>query len=311
MTFARPPRIAVGPAPDEMLDRAVVRGGGVPCRIDEQPDALVWTGSPGEFPAVLPASVRWVQLPAAGVEQWFAAGTVKLHPRVTWTSAAGAYAATVAEHALALLLAGVRALPAHLAASSWAPAEFFPKLGTLRGATVGIVGAGGIGRALIPMLAGLGAQSMAVTRSGRPVPGAAQTLPVDRIDELWPAADHFVVAAPATSMTVRLVGARQFAAMKPTAWVINVARGSLVDTDALVDALAAGTIAGAGLDVTDPEPLPDGHPLWTLPNAIITPHDSNPPALRIPAFAEHVVENVTRFASGVDLAAVVDTSAGY
>lgn len=311
MTFTRPPRIAVGPAPDVSFEEAIVRGGGVPCRLDEQPDALVWTGGPAEFPASLPESVRWVQLPAAGVEQWLEGGTVKAHPQLTWTSAAGAFAATVAEHALALLLAGVRALPAHLAASSWTPTEFYPHLGTLRGATVGIVGAGGIGRALIPMLAGIGAHSLAVTRSGGPVPGATETLPVERIDELWPAADHFVIAAPATAKTVRLVGARQFAAMKPTAWVVNVARGSLVDTDALVDALSTGTIAGAGLDVTDPEPLPDGHPLWSLPNAIITPHDSNPPALRVPAFLEHVVENVTRFASGAELVAVVDTSAGY
>ncbi|MGW0019099.1 D-isomer specific 2-hydroxyacid dehydrogenase family protein [Rhodococcus sp. NPDC003382] len=311
MTFTRPPRIAVGPAPDVSFEEAIVRGGGVPCRLDEQPDALVWTGGPAEFPASLPQSVRWVQLPAAGVEQWLEGGTVKAHPQPTWTSAAGAFAATVAEHALALLLAGVRALPAHLAASSWTPTEFYPLLGTLRGATVGIVGAGGIGRALIPMLAGIGAHSLAVTRSGRPVPGATETLPVERIDELWPAADHFVIAAPATAKTVRLVGARQFAAMKPTAWVVNVARGSLVDTDALVDALSTGTIAGAGLDVTDPEPLPDGHPLWSLPNAIITPHDSNPPALRVPAFVEHVVENVTRFASGAELIAVIDTSAGY
>ena len=311
MTFTRPPRIAVGPAPDVSFEEAIVRGGGVPCRLDEQPDALVWTGGPAEFPASLPESVRWVQLPAAGVEQWLEGGTVKAHPQLTWTSAAGAFAATVAEHALALLLAGVRALPAHLAASSWTPTEFYPHLGTLRGATVGIVGAGGIGRALIPMLAGIGAHSLAVTRSGRPVPGATETLPVERIDELWPAADHFVIAAPATAKTVRLVGARQFAARNPTAGVVNVARGSLVDTDALVDALSTGTIAGAGLDVTDPEPLPDGHPLWSLPNAIITPHDSNPPALRVPAFLEHVVENVTRFASGAELVAVVDTSAGY
>ncbi|MBH0122803.1 D-isomer specific 2-hydroxyacid dehydrogenase family protein [Rhodococcus sp. HM1] len=311
MTFTRPPRIAVGPTSDVLFEEAIVRGGGVPCRLDEQPDALVWTGGPAEFPASLPESVRWVQLPAAGVEQWLEGGTVKAHPQLTWTSAAGAFAATVAEHALALLLAGVRALPAHLAASSWTPTEFYPLLGTLRGATVGIVGAGGIGRALIPMLAGIGAHSLAVTRSGRPVPGATETLPVERIDELWPAADHFVIAAPATAKTVRLVGARQFAAMKPSAWVVNVARGSLVDTDALVDALSTGTIAGAGLDVTDPEPLPDGHPLWSLPNAIITPHDSNPPALRVPAFVEHVVENVTRFASGAELIAVIDTSAGY
>ncbi|EME52366.1 dehydrogenase [Rhodococcus ruber BKS 20-38] len=311
MTYERQPRIAVGPAPDIVFERAIGSGGGRVCGFDDHPDAVVWTGTSDEFPAALPTSVRWVQLPAAGVEDWLDAGIIRAHPQVTWTSAAGAFAATVAEHALMLLLAGVRALPDHLAATSWTPNEFYPQLGTLRGATVGIIGAGGIGRALIPMLGALGAQALAVTRSGRPVPGAVETVPVARIDEVWSRADHFVIAAPATAETEQLVGADELAAMKPTAWVINVARGSLVDTDALVDALSRRVIAGAGLDVTDPEPLPDGHPLWSLRNAMITPHDSNPPALRIPAFAEHVTENVTRFAAGLDLAAVVDPSAGY
>jgi phosphoglycerate dehydrogenase-like enzyme len=307
----RSPRIAVGPRPDAMFVRAVSSGGGIAVPFEENPDALIWTGTPDLFPAALPESVRWVQLPAAGVENWLTEGVIKQHPQVLWTSAAGAYSATVAEHALMLLLAGVRALPHHLTARSWTPDEFYPRLGTLRGATIGIVGAGGIGRALIPMLASLGAQTLAVNRSGRPVPGAVETFPVERIDEIWPLADHFVVAAAATPDTEQLIGAEELAAMKPTAWLVNIARGSLIDTDALVGALAAGTIAGAGLDVTDPEPLADGHPLWSLPNAMITPHDSNPPALRVPAYVERVVENVTRFASGVEPVAVIDVSAGY
>lgn len=311
MTFERSPRIAVGPAPDERFVRAVTSGGGVVCDLDDAPDALVWTDGPDSFPESLPRSVRWVQLPAAGVERWLSEGIVRAHPQVMWTSAAGAYSATVAEHALMLLLAGVRALPAHLEATSWKPEAFFPTLGTLRGSTIGIIGAGGIGRALIPMLAALGARALAVTRSGRPVPGAVETYPVERIDEIWHLADHFVVAAPSTTETEQLVGAPELAAMKPTAWVINVARGRLIDTEALVEALRQGTIAGVGLDVTDPEPLPDGHPLWSMPNAMITPHDSNPPAVRIPAYLEHVTENVTRFASGLDPVAVIDPSAGY
>jgi phosphoglycerate dehydrogenase-like enzyme len=93
--------------------------------------------------------------------------------------------------------------------------------------------------------------------------------------------------------------------------VINVARGSLIDTDALVHALRNGSIGGAGLDVTDPEPLPDGHPLWELPNVIITPHDSNPPSVRPPAFADHVALNVTRFVAGERLTALIDPVVGY
>lgn len=301
MTPERAPRIAVGPERDPRFDRAVSGGGGVSCGLEDTPDALVWTAGPQDFPEVLPASVRWVQLPSAGVEYWLSQGVVKAHPRVTWTSAAAAYSTTVAEHALLLLLAGVRALPAHLAATSWTPESLAPAIGTLRGATVGIIGAGGVGRALIPT----------VTRSGRPVPGAVETFPVERIDEIWTLADHFVISATATLDVERLVGATELAAMKSTAWIVNVARGDLVDTDALVAALRSGAIGGAGLDVTDPEPLPDDHPLWTLPNAVITPHDANPPPLRIPAYLEHVTENVTRFASGLVPIGVVDPSAGY
>lgn len=311
MAPERSPRIAVGPSPDTVFVRAVTAGGGVVVALDEHPDALVWTAGPEQFPAALPPSVRWVQLPWGGVERWLAGGIVKAHPQVLWTSADGAYAATVAEHALMLLLAGVRALPLHLAAESWSPDRVRSRLGTLRGSTVGVIGTGGVGRALIAMLAVLGANTFAVNRSGRPVPGAVETFPVDRIDEIWSTADYFVITASVDAESDILIGADELVAMKPTAWLINVADGHLVDTDALVGALEAGTIAGAGLDVTDPEPLPAGHPLWSLPNAMVTPHDSNPPALRVPAYAEHVTDNVTRFASGVQPVTVIDTSAGY
>lgn len=311
MTSEHAPRIAVGPARNESLERAVISGGGVPGTLDNAPDALVWTAGPEVFPATLPPSIRWVQLPAAGADEWLARGIVRAHPLVLWTSAAGAYSATVAEHALMLLLAGVRALPEHLAATSWVPDALSPSIRTLRGATVGIIGVGRVGRALIPMLASLGAHTLAVSRSGRPVPGAVETFPVERIDELWSRADHFVVTAPADYDAEQLLGAEEFAAMKPTAWIVNVANGRLVDTDALVVALRSGTIGGAGLDVAHPEPLPDGHPLWSLRNAMITPHDSNPRALQVPAYLEHVIDNVTRFASGVDPVPRIDPSAGY
>ncbi|MFC7450776.1 D-isomer specific 2-hydroxyacid dehydrogenase family protein [Rhodococcus daqingensis] len=305
-----PVPIALGPHADPLLMEAIVRGGGEWAPMADA-RALVWAAEPDRFPDDLPESIRWVQLYSAGVEDWFTAGIIARHPDVVWTSAAGAFAATVAEHAFALLLAGVRALPEHLAATTWRQREFFDKVGTLRGARVAIIGAGGIGRALIPMLASVGAIVVAVNRSGRPVPGAAETLAADRVDEVFGRVDHVVVAAPATAATRHLVGAPQIAELGPRSWLINVARGSLVDTDALVTALRDNTIGGAGLDVTDPEPLPDGHPLWTLPNAIITPHDSNPPAVRPPAFADHVATNVQRFVAGEELLARIDPVAGY
>ena len=128
---------------------------------------------------------------------------------------------------------------------------------------------------------------------------------------MWPRAQFVVIAAPATAATQHLVGADQLAAMREDAWLVNVARGSLVDTDALVAALAAGEIGGAALDVTDPEPLPDGHPLWSEPRALITPHVANPDATLHRYLAELVGENVRRLIADEPLASVIDTGAGY
>ncbi|MGI8458147.1 MAG: D-isomer specific 2-hydroxyacid dehydrogenase family protein [Propionibacteriaceae bacterium] len=300
-------RIHLGPQPDPTLTSAITVAGAELVDLD-QAEAVVWVGGPGDFPK-LPDAVRWVQLGSAGVESWFAAGVID--DRRIWTSATGAYGPTVAEHTVALLLAGVRALQEQIRATRWDRDEIEPHVGTLRGATVAIVGAGGIGRAMVSMLTALGADVLAVNRSGRQVPGAIETWTSDRTAEVWGRADHVVIAAPATSDTAHLVGTEQLAAMKPTAWLVNIARGSLVDSDALVAALASGQIAGAALDVTDPEPLPDGHPLWDLPNAIITPHVANPTAVQGPLLAEHIAGNVRRFVAGEALESVIDRGRGY
>ncbi|MFD9664512.1 D-isomer specific 2-hydroxyacid dehydrogenase family protein [Rhodococcus sp. NPDC059968] len=308
-TATSTPTVHLGPDQPPLLVDAITAGGGQLTGLHDA-DAVVWTGAPSDFPT-LPTQVRWVQLPSAGVESWFQSGVVDAGSDRVWTSAAGAYADSVAEHALALLLAGVRALPGQLAATSWDQAGFGAQVRTLRGSLVAIVGCGGIGRALIPLLSAVGAHTLAVTRSGRTVPGAVETLPAERTAEVWGRADHVVLGAPATGQTKYLLGAQELAQMKSTAWVVNIARGSLIDTDALVEALTEGRIGGAALDVTEPEPLPDGHPLWTLPNAIITPHVANPPSALAPAFAQHVSDNVSRFARGQALAAVIDPASGY
>ncbi|BDT94931.1 MULTISPECIES: D-isomer specific 2-hydroxyacid dehydrogenase family protein [Nocardia] len=309
--------IAIGPTepPPTLVEKAVVEAGATVSDLDEA-RGLIWVGGVGEFPDELPAGVEWVQLSAAGIEDWFTSGVIARHPAVRFTSAAGAFAASVAEHALMLLLAGVRYLPEHLRASDWRQQDFFPHIRSLRGKTVTIVGAGGIGRALIPMLVPLGAHIIAVNRSGRPVtgpgiPSSVETVPAEHLGRIWAHTDHVVVAAPATPATRHLIGADELARLKPSSWIVNVARGSLIDTDALVAALSSGAIGGAGLDVTDPEPLPAGHPLWSLPNAIVTPHDSNPPQLRLAAFADHVEANVERFIAGRPLLAPIDPALGY
>jgi phosphoglycerate dehydrogenase-like enzyme len=292
------PVVHVAPESDRAIEEAITAAGGRIGPLDEA-DALVWLDwDSNTFDVELPERVRWVQLPAAGVERWLE----RTRDGRVWTSAAGAYGLPVAEHALALMLAGARRLADCARAQTWTD----PPARPLDGATVAIVGAGGIGRALMRLLGPLDVEILAVTRRGRD-----GTLPADRLPEVLPAADHVVIAAPATPDTRHVIGAAELDAMRDGAWLVNVARGTLVDTDALVAALRAGTIGGAALDVTDPEPLPDGHPLWSEPRALITPHIANPAATLRRYLARHVGENVARFARGADLLSVIDAEAGY
>jgi D-3-phosphoglycerate dehydrogenase len=174
-----------------------------------------------------------------------------------------------------------------------------------------IIGTGGIGRALASFLQPLGASVLAMNRSGAPMPGARETYPVERLLDVIGRADFVVVAAAHTPATHQLIDARALKSMKPGAWLINVARGGLVDTDALVQALRDGTIGGAALDVTDPEPLPDGHPLWTLPDVLITPHVANTWRMAIPDLKRLIERNVRAFALGEPLEGLVDPALGY
>ena len=169
-----------------------------------------------------------------------------------------------------------------------------------------IIGTGAIGGSLIDLLGPFDVEVIAVTRRGRD-----GTLPIARLPEALPRADFVVIAAPATPATRHLIGAAELAAMRDDAWLVNVSRGTLVDTDALVAALQDGAIGGAALDVTEPEPLPDDHPLWSAPNALITPHVANPQATLRRYLAGQVKENISRFAKGEPLLSPIDLRAGY
>ena len=307
--MAEAPRIHIsGDRPD--LEQAVRDGDGEPAPLEGADGLVALTGDPAELPE-LPDSVRWVQLPSAGVEQWIRAGVVR--DGRAWTSATGSFGLPVAEHALALMLAADKSVHSFARERSWV-ADGRHQVRSLAGETVAIVGAGGIGRALIGLLEPFGVEVIAVTRRGREIPGPARparTLSADRVGEVWGAARHVVIAAPATDGTRHLVGAAELEAMREDAWLINVARGSLVDTDALVEALRSGAIAGAALDVTDPEPLPDGHPLWELDNVLITPHVATPPEAERRHFAARVRETVRRLAAGEELEGLIDPEGGY
>jgi D-3-phosphoglycerate dehydrogenase len=274
----------------------------------EAADGVVWYGrDPAALQGVLPETVRWLQLPDAGIEKWVRAGLVT--PELTVTSARGAYGPQVAEHALALVLACVHGVPAFSRADAWDPAAAV--VASLRDATVVVVGAGGIGSAFIDLLGPFGAHVVAVTPDGLPVQGAHRSAAFSELEAVLGEADVVVLAAPSTPQTHHIIRGSTLALMKPSAVVVNIARGDLVETDALVNALDHGVIAMAGLDVTDPEPLPDGHPLLRHPRALITPHVANPPRMKRSAFARRVLDNCARFAAGRPLLAVVDTIKGY
>jgi D-3-phosphoglycerate dehydrogenase len=293
------PKIHVGPEPaPEHLTEAVQQGGGTIAELEEA-EAVVWAGSESEL-GDLPEAIKWVQLQSAGIEPWIE--RIRNTPDVQFTSAVGAYSTQVAELALGLLIAGTRGFHKYARRTSWEPEDER----VLEGSTVAIVGAGGIGKELIKMLEPHDVEIIAVTRSGRD-----GTLPVAELPSVWGKADHFVIAAPATGDTEHLVGERELAQMKPHSWVVNIARGSLIDSDALVKALESGQIGGAALDVTDPEPLPDDHPLWRNPRALITPHVANPPNTMVRDLAKRVRENVRRYVAGEELLAPVNPDQGY
>lgn len=302
-------RVYVGPeAPTELTN--AVRSTGAELSSLEHASALVWFGAgPERFAAYDHPGLEWVQLPFAGVEDWVASGV--LRQGITFTSAAGAFAENVAEHALALALAGARQLHTSTRAMSWtAPTG----MRSLLGATVGIIGAGGIGRALIELLEPFRTRILAVNHSGRAVAGAERVVRADEhaeVEQVLAESDFVVLAAPATARTRHLIDAAALRRMRSDAWLINIARGSLVDTDALVAALDAREIAGAALDVTDPEPLPDEHRLFRHRRALVTPHCANPEELLYPALARRVADNVRRRIGGEPLLGVVDRTAGY
>lgn len=308
-TAASPLRVAIHGEPMPFLTAAITAGGGAVVGLADGPEVLVLDhGNPKHelLDALHGApSIRWVQLPSAGIESY--ADALAAYPDKVWTSAKGAYAKPVAEHALALTLALLRHLPERARARSWAPAT-----GTsLHGLRAVVIGAGGVGLEILRLFRVFDVEVDVVRRTLVAVPGARCTTTPAHLAEHLAEADVVVVAAALTADTSKLIGAPELALMKPSAVLVNIARGGLVDTDAVVEALREGSIAGAALDVTDPEPLPDGHPLWDEPHALITPHAADTLEMIRPLLGERVTENLRRFAAGTELEGLVDAAAGY
>jgi len=313
--------VAVAPRAPAWAVDAVRRGGGTPVpAVAPGPgpasrpppvDGVVWLAhdDAGGLEALLAAvpGIRWVQLPSAGVDVF--APVMSTRPGMAWASASGVTAEPVAEMAVALLLAGRRGVVAATRLGADAPRTTAP----VTGERVVVVGAGAVGRAIARRLVGLGADVHLVRRSGGPVPElpTVRVWPASALAEALADAAGVVLALPLTPATDGLIGVAELAAMGPGAWLVNVARGRHVRTDDLVAALQDGVIAGAALDVTDPEPLAPEHPLRRLPNCVVTPHIGYGPGQVSGLLADRIAANVRRAAAGEPLLGSVDPGRGY
>jgi D-2-hydroxyacid dehydrogenase (NADP+) len=286
----------------------------------ELADADVFVGfslRPAQFAAA--RKLKWIHSTAAGVGQLMFPELRSSGIEVT--NAAGVHRVPMAEHILGTLVCLARRFPdcvRHQQQSHWSQDDLWEGVPPahrpreLHGQVVLFVGFGNVGHEAAKMVRLLGMRIWAVTRSGRADDQLTErAFPIARLHEALPHADFVVLAAPETPETLKMIGEREFSAMKPSAYFINVARGSLVDDPALIRALQNRAIAGAALDVTSEEPLPAENPLWKLENVFITPHVS--------AISEHLwerqtellTENLERWFSGRELLNRVDLERGY
>ncbi len=257
--------------------------------------------------------LRWVHQWAAGAE-W-----VLEHPQAAardfiLTNTAGIHAIPITEHVLGMMLAFARGLHRAIRAQTrraWSYPEK-DNLFELAGKTLLLVGVGGIGAHLATVATALGMRVVGVRRNpALSAPGVAQMVGPDRLLALLPEADFVVLTVPLTTETGALFGARELRAMRPTAYLINIGRGAVLQETALVQALHAGWLAGAGLDVFETEPLPQESPLWAMDNVIITGHYAgHSPHYDARAF-ETFLDNLRRYRAGKPLVNVVDKMLGY
>lgn len=305
-------RIAIQPDDTFGVGDAVAGAGGEVVGLPEA-DALVWSapGDPeGLREALAGSRVRWVQVTSAGVEKFHRAGC--LDGTRLWTSARGLYGQACAEHVLALTLSAMRRVHVHARSRDNRPAEGFSAPERLLASQhVVLVGTGGIGSASGRLLKAFGARVTGVNRSGRAVEGFDTIVPSGALACTVGEADVVVLCAPLTPQTEGLFDATMLQRVRAGAWLVNVARGEIVDTDALVEALTSGHLAGACLDVTTPGRLPADHPLWDIDSVVVTPHVAATWPMSRELFVERVARNVRAFASGQELEGVVDQVHGY
>ena len=285
---------------------AAVREAGASVVDASDASAVVWTDArDADGLANLLADhshIEWVQVPFAGIENF---APIIDDSRI-WTCGKGVYAEPVGEHVIGLALAGMRNIAGYSRATKWTG----PKGFNLLGARVTLVGGGGITETLLRLLTPFNCHVTVVRKRVEHLDGADEVVDIDHLVDAITGADLVVLALSLTPETEGLFGRPEFEVMEQHAWIVNVARGKHIVTDDLVWALQNDVIGGAALDVTDPEPLPADHPLWSLPNCIITPHVGNTPEMAVPLLSERVRENVRRYLKGESLIGLVDSHLG-
>lgn len=283
--------IPQGPAPDELLERAEVIA-------TARHDSTLQKAR----------NLKWLHTLSAGVD-WILPEVDRLFgENLAVSNSSGVYGVPIAEHLLSMMLAFAHQIPAsmrNMHSGKWQKSLLCREL---TGATVGIVGLGDIGSALVAMLKPFRTPVLGWRRSRQePLEGVDELLyGPDGLDELLRRSDYVAICLPGTPQTRGLFDTRRLNLMKPTAVLLNIGRGYIIDHDALAEALRQGKLAGAGLDVTEPEPLPPEHPLWGLGNALITPHISGLTEQWSRRVAEHFAGNFRAWVQGQPLPSAVD-----
>jgi phosphoglycerate dehydrogenase-like enzyme len=260
---------------------------------------------PDEKPAGWPRGLRWIQAVSAGVDEY----PPWIHDVERVTCGRGINSSPIAEYVLASLLAVEKRLDEIWIkdAADWHK----PELGTLNGKTLGLIGYGSIGQAVAARAAPFGMRILATRRSADPAGATTHGVQLVGLDTLLEEADHLVIALPLTHATSGLIGKAALARVKPGVHLVNISRGRILDHAALLDALENKRVGFATLDVTEPEPLPAGHPLYTHPQVHISPHLSWSGGRTGSAFVELFTENLKRFRNGERLSGIVHAHLGY
>jgi phosphoglycerate dehydrogenase-like enzyme len=278
---------------------------------DAAGDITVIFGNPGKDFIKRCPRLKWIQLQSAGTDGYC---NGEIGPGVALTCATGGYGHGVSEHMVAATFQVIKKL--HLYRDEQNRGRWQPRgqVRSILGSTVLVLGLGDIGAEYAWRMKALGAYVIGVRRTSHAKPKGVDELYLqDKLDELLPRADILALALPGVTETQGIINRARLAGMKEGAVIVNGGRGSAVDTEALCDALESGHIFAAALDVTSPEPLPEGHRMWTLEGAVITPHIAG--GRNMPETGRHVMdlnlENAARFVKGERLASLVDVTTGY